>query len=97
MARVAVTPAARLLAEHRAGLLEQKVLLPSWSEVGEDAVAVVYERGVAACPAGQDPAAWAGLRVKAFLTLALGVRVPGYVRDLDLLAPEHPSQAYAPA
>jgi 2'-5' RNA ligase len=57
------------------------------------AVQAVYERGLASWPGshcGVPNEAWALGRTKAFLAVAAGAEVPGYVADRDLLPEGHP-------
>jgi hypothetical protein len=70
--------------------------LPGWSQPGARAVLAVYDRGQQAWPgetktilARED---WALGRVDAFLDLAAGDGLPGYVRDIDLLPDGHPAR-----
>lgn len=70
---------------------------PSWAKVSGPAVKSVYERGKVAYPGEEKTVLtaeqWALGRVGAFLRLlTLKGTPPGYVRDNDLLPPDHPAR-----
>lgn len=85
----------QMLADHETAV-EEKGLEP-WARPDGRAVKTVFERGMKSWPGEQATMLtreeWGLGRAEAFLALAGGVPVGGYIRDADLLPEGHPLRA----